>query len=62
MHADLDRQDIETLLDAIKYTLERVQNESGIGYEIRQQKLAALEVVQNKLRRVESLNLPRHTS
>jgi hypothetical protein len=61
MHVDLDRQDIEILLDAIDYTLERVQNEPGIVYDTRQQKLAALEVVQNKLRRVESVNLPTNT-
>jgi hypothetical protein len=53
MHVDLDQRDIESLLNAIQYTLERVQNESGIGYDTRQDKLTALEIVQNKLRRAE---------
>jgi hypothetical protein len=61
MHVDLDLQDIETLLEATKYTSERVQNESGIGYEIRQQKLTALEIVQDKLRRAERANPTMHT-
>lgn len=52
MHVELEAQDIEALLDSIKYTLERVQNAAGIPYEERQQKLTRLEVVENKLRHI----------
>jgi len=50
MRVELEAEDIEALLDSIQYTLERVQNAAGLPYEERQQKLAQLEVVENKLR------------
>jgi hypothetical protein len=58
MNVDLDSEDIKVIQDAIKYTLERVQNESGINYDARQQMLTGLEVVQNKLRHVEARTSP----
>jgi hypothetical protein len=56
MQVNLTPEEMNALLDAIEYTVERVQNSTESSYEIRQQKLAMLEVVQDKLRR--ALNNP----
>ncbi len=59
MQVDLTPGEIDALLEAIEYTVERVQNSPAISYEIRQQKLATLEMVQDKLRH--ALNNPTET-
>jgi hypothetical protein len=50
MQVDLTSEEMYALLEAIEYTVERVQNSAGISYELRQRKLAMLETVQDKLR------------
>ena len=52
MQVDLTREEIEAILNAIEYAVERVQNSAGMSYEVRQQKLTTFEVVQQKIRRV----------
>jgi hypothetical protein len=61
MQVDLTPEEMDVLLESIEYTVERVQNSAGISYEVRQQKLAIFEIVQNKLRRAISATKPSNT-
>lgn len=48
----LNRADIETLLESLKYSLQRVSDAPGTPYDVRQQNLNRLIAVQEKLRKM----------
>jgi hypothetical protein len=48
----LNRADIETLLESLKYSVQRVGDAPGTPYDVRQQNLHQLTAVQEKLRKM----------
>jgi hypothetical protein len=50
MHIDLNRQDIETLLESLNYSKQRVSDAQDTPYEVRRENLARIEAVTNKIR------------
>ena len=52
MSAELDAQDIEVLLESLEYSKQRVRDAAGTPYDVRQQNLARLDGVAEKLRRL----------
>ena len=50
MPVELDPQDIETLLESLDYSKQRVSEAQGTRYEVRQENLAKVNAVMAKLR------------
>jgi hypothetical protein len=50
MNVDLDGADIETLLESVEYSKDKIRNYSGNTYEQRQEKLGRLDNAAAKLR------------
>jgi hypothetical protein len=48
----LNHADIDTLLQSLKYSVQRVGNAPGTPYDVRQQNLQPLTAVQEKLRKM----------
>ena len=48
--ADFTGQDIDVMLESIKYSKQRVADAPGTPYPVRQEKLAQLESCEKKLR------------
>lgn len=55
MRVSLSGKEIELLLTAIEYSKYRVGGSSDSGYEQRQEQLAALDVMAEKLRKARAL-------
>lgn len=49
---ELDRGEIEVLLESLKYSLQRVRDAPNTPYTVRQENLQRLEAVQTKLRQM----------
>lgn len=54
--ADFTQQDINVMLESIKYSKQRVADAPGTPYAVRQEKLAQLEVCEKKLRQLRDEN------
>ena len=52
MGTELDAQDIEVLLESLRYSKLRLGDAPETPYEVRQQNLARLDAVADKLRRI----------
>jgi hypothetical protein len=52
MTVELSGDDIETLLTSLKYSQRAIADAQGTPYEVRQQNLARVEAVAEKLRKV----------
>lgn len=50
MSAELDALDIKLLLESLEYSKQRVRDAAGTPYDVRQQNLARLDGVAEKLR------------
>lgn len=50
MPIELDSQDIETLLESLSYSKQRVSEAQGMRSEVRHENLARIEAVISKLR------------
>ena len=55
MEDGLNAQDIEVLLESLEYSKDRIRNASGTPYNVRQQNLARLDAVVQKLRHLRGL-------
>jgi len=49
---ELSPEDIATLLESLKHSIQRVRDADGTPREVRQENLQRLEAVQEKLRRM----------
>lgn len=50
MDVELTEQDLSVLLESLRYSKRQVSDAQGTPYEVRQQNLARIEAVQDKLR------------
>ena len=50
MQIDLEIQDIETLLESLNYSRQRVSDAQGTPEEVRRENLARIEAVASKIR------------
>ncbi len=50
MLIELDRQDIETLLESLKYSKQRISDAQGTPESVRKENLARIDAVTEKIR------------
>jgi hypothetical protein len=50
MNVELTREEIDTLIESLEYSKQRVRDAQGTPYEVRQQNLGRLDAAAAKLR------------